>query len=75
MPRGVTPIEVGEAIRKARKAQGLRQDELAGLAGVGNRFLIEVERGKATAQIGRVLHLLSVLGCDIEIRLPGEGAK
>ena len=71
MGRGVTSIEIGKAIRSARKAQGLRQDDLAGLAGVGTRFVIEVERGKETAQLGQVLHLLAVLGCDLTLSLPG----
>ncbi len=69
--RGLTSAEVGKFIRSARKAQGLRQDDLAGLAGVGTRFVIEVERGKETSQLGRVLHLLAVLGCDLTIDLPG----
>ena len=71
MSRGMTSIEIGKAIRSARKAQDLRQDDLAGLAGVGTRFVIEVERGKETSQIGRVLHLLAVLGCDLTLGLPG----
>lgn len=70
--RGLTVIDVGQVIRSTRKAQGLRQDELAGLAGVGVRFLVEVERGKPTVQLGLVLSLLAVLGCDIEIRPPSE---
>jgi len=69
--RGLTSVDIGKAIRTARKAQGLRQDDLAGLAGVGTRFVIEVERGKETSQLGRVLHLLAVLGCDLTIGLPG----
>ena len=69
--RGLTSVGIGKAIRSARKAQGLRQDDLAGLAGVGTRFVIEVERGKETSQLGRVLHLLAVLGCDLTIGLPG----
>ena len=69
--RGLTSVDIGKAIRTGRKAQGLRQDDLAGLAGVGTRFVIEVERGKETSQLGRVLHLLAVLGCDLTIGLPG----
>ncbi len=69
--RGLTSVEIGKAIRSARKAQGLRQDDLAGLAGVGTRFVLEVERGKETSQLGLVLHLLAVLGCDLTIGLPG----
>lgn len=74
MPRGVTALEIGKAIREARKAQGLRQDELAGLAGVGTRFVVEVERGKGTSQLGKVLDLLTVLGCDLTLRGPGQSA-
>jgi len=70
--RGLTSVEIGKEIRKARKAQGLRQEDLAGLSGVGTRLVVEVERGKETSQIGRVLHLLAVLGCDISLRFPGE---
>lgn len=70
--RGLTSVQIGKEIRKARKAQGLRQEDLAGLSGVGTRFVVEVERGKETSQIGRVLHLLTVLGCDISLRFPGE---
>lgn len=70
--RGLTSSEIGKEIRKARKAQGLRQEDLAGLSGVGTRFVIEVERGKETSQMGRVLQLLAVLGCDISLRFPGE---
>lgn len=70
--KGLTSVEIGKEIRKSRKAQGLRQEDLAGLSGVGTRFVIEVERGKETSQIGRVLRLLAVLGCDISLQFPGE---
>ena len=70
--RGLTSVDLGREIRKARKAQGLRQEDLAGLSGVGTRFVIEVERGKETAQMGRVLRLLAVLGCDMSLGFPGE---
>jgi transcriptional regulator with XRE-family HTH domain len=39
---------VGRMIREERKAQGLRQAELAAASGVGVRFLVELERGKPT---------------------------
>ena len=66
----MTPQELGTIIRKARKAQGLRQDELAGAAGVGVRFLVELERGKTTAQIGKALQVLAALGCTTSIYPP-----
>lgn len=61
---------VGQFIREERKAQGLRQAELAAASGVGVRFLVELERGKPTAQLGRALTVLATLGCSIDIRRP-----
>jgi y4mF family transcriptional regulator len=67
-----SPSNIGEAVRRARKAMGLRQDELAAAAGVGLRFLVELERGKPTIQLGRTLAVLAALGLDLQIvaRLP-----
>lgn len=58
---------IGEAIRLARKGMGLRQDELAAAAGVGLRFLVELERGKPTVQLGKVLLVLGAVGLDVQI--------
>ncbi|MBM4063210.1 MAG: helix-turn-helix transcriptional regulator [Planctomycetes bacterium] len=57
-----TTQDLGALVRRARRAQGLRQPDLAGVCGTSIRFLSELERGKATAQIGRVLHVLQMLG-------------
>ena len=53
--RTLTPAEIGEIVRSTRKASGLRQDELAGASGVGLRFIVDLEAGKPTAQIGKTL--------------------
>ncbi|WP_447952883.1 helix-turn-helix domain-containing protein [Sphingopyxis chilensis] len=53
---------LGQIIREERKAQGLLQVELAAASGVGVRFLVELERGKPTAQLGRALTVLATLG-------------
>ena len=66
-----TPADIGTLVRSARKEQHLRQDELAGVAGVGLRFIVDLEAGKPTAQIGKVLQVLQTLGCSIDI-LPGH---
>ncbi|MCY3996542.1 MAG: helix-turn-helix domain-containing protein [Rhodobacter sp.] len=66
----MTPDEIGNIIRIARKAQGLRQDELAAAANVGVRFLIELEAGKKTAQLGKTLSVLTALGIDISMTAP-----
>ena len=78
MDRNVpTPAELGRMIRTARKAAGLRQDELAGTAGVGVRFIVELEAGKQTAQLGKTLHVLRMLGCSLEVMPPApvQGRK
>jgi y4mF family transcriptional regulator len=65
-----TSVEIGNIIRATRKAQGLRQDELAGAAGVGIRFVVDLEAGKPTVQLGKALQVLQALGCALEIRPP-----
>ena len=66
----MTPTDIGTTIRAARKAQGLRQDELAAAANVGVRFLIELEAGKETAQLGKTLAVLAALGIKVSFNLP-----
>ncbi len=66
----MTPAQIGQLVRRTRRAQRLRQDQLAGAAGVGVRFLVELEAGKATAQIGKALAVLSALGCTLRIEPP-----
>lgn len=61
---------VGRTVREERKQLGLRQDELAAAAGVGTRFIVDLEAGKETAEIGKVMRVLEALGCTFEIRLP-----
>jgi y4mF family transcriptional regulator len=63
----ITPNQIGDAVRTARKAMGLRQDEFAAAAGVGLRFLVELERGKATIQLGRTLAVLAAAGLDLQL--------
>lgn len=70
--RTLTPAEIGGIVRKARKAASLRQDELAGAAGVGLRFIVDLEAGKPTAQMGKTLQVLSALGCSFDIKAPPD---
>lgn len=60
--------EIGKIVRAARKKQGLKQLDLAGLAGKSNWFLIDLERGKETLQTQSVLDVLTLLGLEIVIR-------
>ena len=66
----MTSTDIGNAIRAARKTQGLRQDELAAAANVGVRFLIELEAGKSTAQLGKTLSVISALGIGLRLVSP-----
>lgn len=47
--------------------RGLTQAGVAQVAGAGNRFVSELERGKATAEFGKVLWVVSVLGLDLHV--------
>ena len=46
---------------------GLRQDEFAAAAGVGLRFVVELERGKPTVQLGLALAVLGAAGLDLQL--------
>jgi len=63
----ITSLQIGETVRRARKAMGLRQDEFAAAAGVGLRFVVELERGKPTIQLGRTLAVLAAAGLDVQL--------
>ncbi|MGA9285438.1 MAG: helix-turn-helix domain-containing protein [Solirubrobacteraceae bacterium] len=62
----------GAALRAARRARGLRLEDVAFGAGVGVRFVSELERGKATAQIGEALRVAASLGVDLVMEDPHE---
>ena len=68
--KAMTTKEIGAVLRATRVAQGLRQDQLAAAAGVGVRFLIELEAGKPSAQLGKALKVIEALGCRIQIEQP-----
>lgn len=68
-----SPAELGAQIRARRKAKGLTQTQLAELCRVSLRFVSEVERGRASAGVGRVLHLCARLGLDVHV-VPREGS-
>jgi y4mF family transcriptional regulator len=53
--------------RDRRRALGLRQDELADLAGVSIRFIHSLEHGKPTLQLDKLLNVLEVLGLDLQV--------
>ena len=55
----------GTLIRSRRKALNMRQDQLALATGVGRRFLIELEGGKPSCQLGRSLLVAEAVGLRV----------
>ena len=68
-----SPEAIGRCARARRKAQGATQAELAALCGVGVRFVSDLENGKPTAELARVLKVLGCLGLEVVIRPRGWG--
>lgn len=66
-----TPKDVGLALRDARKAKWLFQTALAQMAGASQGWLSEVENGKPTAELGKVLKVMTALGVALDAR-PAE---
>jgi transcriptional regulator with XRE-family HTH domain len=68
--------QFGALIRSRRKALKMRQDELALATGVGRRFLIELESGKPSCQLGRSLLVAGALGFKTaDILVSGLGSS
>jgi HTH-type transcriptional regulator/antitoxin HipB len=57
-----TAASVGPAIRHYREEAGLTQEELAAMAGLNRSYLSELEQGRETQQMRRILRLLKLLG-------------
>ena len=66
----MTVKEIGLIIQKNRKAQGMTQPQLAMACGTGIRFIVDIEAGKETCQIGKVLMVLQMLGISIALNEP-----
>ena len=65
-----TVQEVGKIVRASRKRLGVTQKDLALTSGTGLRFVIDLEKGKETCQIGKVLTVLQTLGIQIALTPP-----
>ncbi len=63
--RVTTMTELGALIREERLRQKLTQTDLAGISGVGITFISQLENGKETAEMGRVIRVLTMLGIDL----------
>lgn len=60
--------DIGAIAREQRKRLALRQLDIAGLGNSGNRFIVDLESGKPTLQLQKVLDVLDLLGLEFVIR-------
>ena len=71
-----SPQELGDALRSARKRLGLTQPRLALAAGVGVRFIVDLESGKPTVRLDSVLRVIDALGGVINLDgLPSSSSE
>ena len=61
-------VELGAVIREQRKRLALKQLDLAGLGNTGNRFIVDLENGKPTVQLQKVLDVMELLGLEVVVR-------
>lgn len=62
---------LGQAIRERRKELNYTQAFLAEFTGLSVTFISDVERGKSTAEIGKIIELLHILGMDVFVERRG----
>jgi HTH-type transcriptional regulator / antitoxin HipB len=71
----MTVEQIGTLIRATRKGLGVTQRELALTSGTGLRFVVDLERGKETCEIGKVLTILQTLGIKLTLAPPTAAGK
>ncbi|HEB63037.1 MAG TPA: transcriptional regulator [Gammaproteobacteria bacterium] len=71
----VSAQDIGNIVRTARKQQGVTQANFAALCGVGVRFVSDLENGKATAELGKVLSVIQCLGLELSLQPRGYRSK
>jgi len=59
--------DIGSIAKKKRKQLNMTQPQLAAVSGAGVRFISDMENGKPTMQVGKILGILHVLGLDIYV--------
>ncbi len=62
----------GSELKKQRKRLGYTQAYISEFTGFSVSFISDIENGKATAEIGKVLHYANMLGMDVKLEARGE---
>lgn len=70
-----TPKDLGKIVRDTRKKLSVTQKDLALTSGTGLRFVIDLEKGKETCQIGKALTILQTLGIKLVLTPPATPTK
>lgn len=71
----LTPEDIGKQVRATRKLLQVTQADLALTSGTGLRFIIDLEKGKPTCQVGKVLDVLHTLGIEVSLIDPRSGSE
>ena len=70
-----TAADIGKMIREARKRLRVTQKALALTSGTGLRFIIDLEKGKETCEIGKALTVLNTLGIRMTLTPPAAAVQ
>jgi y4mF family transcriptional regulator len=62
-----SPAEIGKIVVAGRRYRKLTQSQLARATGVTQTWISQIEQGKETAQIGKILRILSYLGVRLQV--------
>jgi len=66
------PADIGHIVRMKRKQDGLTLIEAAALCNVGYRFFSDLENGKTSVHLGKVLQVLQNLGIEVVLSTKGN---
>ncbi len=69
-----TSVDVGDMARRQRQLLGLKQEDVSGLANTGNRFIVDLEKGKPTLQLQMALEVLDLLGLEVVVQTKSGGS-
>ena len=69
------PKQLGAAIRARRKQLKVTQKDLAMTCGTGPRFIVDLEKGKPTCQIGKTLQVVQALGLELRMFIRAADAN
>ncbi len=71
----MTPVSLGDTIHTRRKQLKITQKDLALTCGTGLRFLVDLEKGKPTCQIGKTLQVIQALGLELQLTAPANSCQ